>query len=315
MKQGMTRSSYAQEAAWRSYQPHLPPDLRCTDDRVPDEEWWRWRDRVVHVDRHTTPEAPAKIIAFHGAAGHGRLLAPVGIAAREFAETVAPDMPGYGHTDLGARKAFTYDDWVDAGVDLVASESQRDSRPIILFGASIGGMLAYDVAARAPQVRGVIATCLLDPRVPAVRRAVLRHEVLDRLTFALPLAARLAPALRIPTRLLANVRTVANDKDLVAAMLADKRGAGNAVPLSFLASWLASQRPVQPERFDVCPILLVHPGDDHWTPAPLSVAFLARLAVDTKYEDLPGCGHFPVEEPGLTVMRAAMKTFVHDVLS
>jgi pimeloyl-ACP methyl ester carboxylesterase len=81
------------------------------------------------------------------------------------------------------------------------------------------------------------------------------------------------------------------------------------VPIAFLASWLRSQRPVQPEQFTT-PVLLTHPGDDRWTPENLSLTFLQRITAETTYVELDNCGHFPVEEPGSTAMVDAARTFI-----
>ena len=301
--------TYARAREWVAYQPFLPARLRCEGEREPVEEFWSWRGHRVHLDRHTDEQAPVKLLALHGAGGNGRLLASVGIAARGHAETVAPDLPGYGHTRLAGSSSYTYGDWVAGVRALVEAEAARDGRPIVLFGASVGGMLAYDVAAVTPAVRGVIATCLLEPRDAQVRRAVVRLPILAR---GIPLLRALSPllgGLRVPIRLLANVRAIANDPALVDACISDPVGGGNRVPLSFLASWLRSARPVPPEWFTT-PVLLVHPGEDRWTLPHLSTRFLERVAGPTTYVELENCGHLPVEEPGLTATGEAIFAFL-----
>lgn len=301
--------TYAQHRAWEAYQPFLPPHLRCEGANEPVEEYWAWRGHRVHLDRHVDADAPVKLIALHGGGGNGRLLASVGIAARGTAETVAPDLPGYGHTRLKDGHAFTYDDWVDCVTDLVDAEAADDDRPVVLFGASMGGMLAYDVAARSDHVRGIAATCLLDPGDREVRRAVVRHP---GFAHGIPLLLALGPALgrvRVPMRWLSNMRAIANDPGLAEACLADPVGAGNRVPVSFLVTWLGSGRPVPPRRMQV-PVLLVHPAEDRWTPPQLSCAFLDQHGGPTTYVELPNCGHLPVEEPGVSRMARAMEEFL-----
>lgn len=302
---------YGQHRAWQAYQPYLPPELRCEGEAEPLEQYWDWRGHRVHLDRHVDSAAPVKLIALHGGGGNGRLLASVGIAGRGVAETVAPDLPGYGHTHLANGEPYTYADWVDCVEALVEDESS-DGRPIVLFGASMGGMLAFDVAAQSTRVVGVVATCLLDPRDREVRRAVVRHPALAS---AIPVILALEPLigrLRVPVRLLANVRAIANDAGLVKACLADPVGGGNRIPMSFIASWLRSERPVPPEQVDV-PVLLAHPGADRWTPPHLSRAFLDRLGGDSRYVELPNCGHFPVEQPGISTLAEAMSEFISQV--
>lgn len=53
-------------------------------------------------------------------------------------------------------------------------ETEDDGRPLILLGASIGGMIAYEVAERSGLVTEVAATCLLDPRDKQVRAVLTR---------------------------------------------------------------------------------------------------------------------------------------------
>lgn len=237
---------YAATDTWRAYQPFLPSALRCEADREPRGEYWAWRGYDVHLDRHANERAPVKLIALHGGGGNGRLMAPVGVAAREVAETVAPDLPGYGHTRLRGNRAYTYMDWVDCVDALIEAERDGDDRPIVLLGASIGGMLAYDAASWSDGVRGVIATCLLEPRDPEVQSAVVRHPVLRHAVPALLAAPAALGNVRIPIRFLANVRAIANDSDLAAACLDGPVGRGNSVPISFMASWLRSELPVPP---------------------------------------------------------------------
>lgn len=67
---------------------------------------------------------------------------------------------------------MTYEDWVDLLVDLVSAED--DGRPVILLGASIGGLLTVEAAARSRRVAAVVATCLLDPRERYARSAMTR---------------------------------------------------------------------------------------------------------------------------------------------
>lgn len=304
--------TYAQHRAWEAYQPYLPPELRCDGGAEPLEQYWDWRGHRIHLDRHVDPAASVKLIALHGGGGNGRMIASVGIAARGLAETVAPDLPGYGHTRLADGEGYTYADWVDCVEALVDAESS-DGRPIVLFGASIGGMLGFDVAARSSRVRAVVATSLLDPRDRDVRRAVVRHPALAPAIPALLALEPLVGRLRVPIRLLANVRAIANDPGLAEACLADPVGGGNRVPVSFLTSWLRSERPAPPQQVGV-PVLLAHPGADRWTPPHLSRAFLDRVGGPTRYVGLPNCGHFPVEEPGISTLAGAMREFIGQVL-
>jgi alpha-beta hydrolase superfamily lysophospholipase len=78
----------------------------------------------------------------------------------------------YGDTVEPDPSAVRYHDWLDLLCDLVESERAVAPRPLILFGASMGGMLAYEVAARSQAVDAAVVTCLLDTADPRARAAV-----------------------------------------------------------------------------------------------------------------------------------------------
>lgn len=48
------------------------------------------------------------------------------------------------------------------------------------------------------------------------------------------------------------------------------------------------------------PVTLLHPGRDAWTPVELSVRVLSRMGGPAELVMLRECGHFPIEEPGLS---------------
>ena len=45
---------------------------------------------------------------------------------------------------------------------------------------------------------------------------------------------------------------------------------------------------------------LLHPGRDAWTPIELSARVMSRAAGPAELVVLRECGHFPVEDPGVT---------------
>ena len=72
------------------------------------------------------------------------------------------------------------------------------------------------------------------------------------------------------------------------------------VPLGFLASYLFSRPEVPPQEFCEIPVTLILPAQECWTPPEMSLDFQRHVAAPTRHVPLEGCGHFPVEEPGLT---------------
>ncbi len=187
---------------------HFPSDLRPDPALVPESTWWPWRGNRIHVVRVARPEARVRAMVIHGAGGHAGALWPfAALAAERGAEVVVPDLPGYGRTEVADRRRIRYGDWVDCLTDLVRAQAAADPRPLVLVGASMGGMLAYEAAARTRAVAAVVATCLLDPRLPQAR------DVIGRVRWTGRHATRLLlPALddvRVPMRWIADMGAIA----------------------------------------------------------------------------------------------------------
>lgn len=292
---------------YRSYAEFLP--ARYVENLAPPTStWWPWRGNRVHIARAPAPGADVRMMLIHGGGGYSGALWPVATVAAGGVDVLAPDLPLYGDTVVAQPSRVRYQDWVALLTDLVRAERAADPRPLILFGASMGGMLAYEVAARTGQVAAVVATCLLDVSDPAARAAATRYPFLGRPAPAVLRA--LDPALgrlRVPIRWLADMTQMSTDPALSRLCAADPRGGGASVPLGFVSSWM-SFRHIAPEDFTAAPVTLVAPTADTWTPPELSIRFLQRISAPTTLVTLENCGHYPIEEPGLDQLRTAMLT-------
>jgi alpha-beta hydrolase superfamily lysophospholipase len=184
----------------------------------------------------------------------------------------------------------------------------------VLFGASIGGYLAYLCAAQSPHVTGLIATTLADPRQAAVQHDLARNRLLRAGLPLLPALARISGGLRLPIRWFTHMQRMSRDPALTALVCEDPLGGGNRVPLGLLASLFNTAPAVEPEQFQQCPVLLLHPALDHWTRVASSDLFFERLCVPKQRVLLENCGHFPVESPGLQQLRAATLDFLQDTV-
>jgi alpha-beta hydrolase superfamily lysophospholipase len=224
-------------------------------------------------------------------------------------EVVMPDLPGYG-LSLAPTGLFSYARWVDCAADLVEAEIRRTGRPVALFGMSVGGYLAYLAAAQGRKAAGVIATTLADPRLRIVRDQFAKHPRLNR-AFAplLPILAALFGGVRLPVRWFSNMKGIANDPEIVPLLCKDPIGGGNRMPLRFMRSLLTIRPAIEPEDFDLCPVLLAHPAADRWTTIEASRPFFDRIKGPKELVMLENCGHLPIEEPGFSRLEEAVVAF------
>lgn len=271
----------------------------------PASEWWPWRNHRIHLLRFRDANAPVRLLVVHGAGAHASGLWPVAslLTGRGF-DLTAVDMPLYGRTVTTSRGTVTYQDWVDLLVDLISAED--DGRPVILLGASIGGLLTVEAGARSSRVAAVVATCLLDPRERSARSAMTRFHSLALVFMPLLKLVR-GPIARIPVKVswIADLRNMGRDPRLGQLCAKDARGGGAWVPLGFLASYMQhSHSDARMARF---PVHLMHPELDAWTPVELSEDTLQTLHGPTTSQLLRGCGHFPLEEPGLADLLSGLE--------
>jgi alpha-beta hydrolase superfamily lysophospholipase len=311
-------TTYAQQDNWRQIQSFLPAEFQLKPGDEPQEEWWSWRGHRVHLDCYRNANAPLKVILFHGVGTNGRQMTTILGAplAREGFETIAIDMPEYGLTQVGRGKPVRYDDWVQAGSDFIDAELARDPRPIVLYGLSAGGMETYHVAAKNRKVKGIVGMTFLDQRSQQVRDETAYNRFMSRVGG--PLAALTArtplAGLRMPMAAASKMHALVNDPAALKTCMADKTSAGKWVTMRFLASYMNYQPVLEPEDFDVCPILLTQPARDQWTPLHLSRPFLDRIRhVPVKVTMLENAGHYPLEQPGLNQMVTAVRDFCMDV--
>jgi alpha-beta hydrolase superfamily lysophospholipase len=314
-----THVNYSNQAAWREIQAFLPRDYQLQPGQEPEEEWWHWRQHRIHLDCYRNPGAPLKVILFHGVGTNGRQMSTIlgaPLARRGF-ETIAIDMPEYGLTDVGPDEPVRYDDWVQAGSDLIDAERARDSRPIVLYGLSAGGMETYHVAALNRNVQGIVGMTFLDQRLQQVRDETALNAFMSRVGGPMARLAAKTPlaGMRMPMSLASKMHALVNDADALKACLADQTSAGNWVTMRFLASYVSYTPAIEPEDFKVCPILLTQPAQDRWTPLHLSEPFLRRIRhVPVRTTMLENAGHYPIEQPGLDQMVAAIHDFCGEIV-
>ncbi|MFD1334941.1 alpha/beta hydrolase [Oceanobacillus iheyensis] len=311
--------SYNEQAEWREIMQKLPEEYHFTDDYYPTEEWWDWKGHQVHLDCFRNAKAPAKVILLHGVGTNGRQMSMIlgGPLAQDGFETIAIDMPTYGVTKVNKEVVVKYDDWVDLACDYIDHELKRDDRPIVLYGLSAGGMEAYHITSKTKNVKGIIGMTFLDQRLQQVRDETTNNLFWSRV--GIPMASVACKFglenFKMKMSAPAKMSALCNDKNVMKIFNRDKTSAANVASMRFLDTYANYTPAIEPEDFDVCPILLTQPAEDKWTPLHLSKLVLDRInKVDVEIVNLKNGGHYPVEQPALDQMHQAILKFLNKVI-
>jgi alpha-beta hydrolase superfamily lysophospholipase len=305
-------TSYAAAQGWRRYLPFMPDQLRLPSGVEPEESWWGWRERLIHLDRIEAAQARGTVILVHGVGGYGRIVTGFGAPAITAGYSiVAPDLPGYGLSRAAWRR-LTFDTWVDCIRDLATLEQRRTGRPVVLFGLSLGGVVAYHAATSGAPIAGVIATTLADTTDPDVLASYSRFTLVGHV--GIPLMRRLrllTDPVPLPPAWAAKMESISNNPGLAELCTEDALGGGALLPTRFWRTLTSSPPPVQPEHFQTCPLLVAHAGQDRMTEIELTRRFVARMGPHAEFVELDQAGHFPIEQPGAAQLAAAVSNFLN----
>lgn len=314
-------ATYTGQRAWKEIEGFLPEQLHYTETYKPTEEIWNWKGNKVHLDTFRNANAPAKIICFHGVGTNGRQISMIigGPLAKDGFETITVDMPTYGVTEVNPDMLITYADWVQCGSDLIDEELKKDDRPIFIYGLSAGGMETYHVAAknRSKNIKGIIGMTFLDQRKAIVRRETANDKVSGTIGKTMVgLQCRLGRKnAKMKMKDASKMTALVNDPKCLDIMMNDVTSAGNSATLAFLYSYMTYQPDMEPEQFDVCPVLLTQPEKDRWTPQFLSDPFLDAIKkVTVKKTILKNGSHYPIEAEALADLHRECLEFINNEL-
>ncbi|WP_280419198.1 alpha/beta fold hydrolase [Nocardia carnea] len=239
------------------------------------------------------------VLALHGTFGRGSIFAGLARELAGVARIIAPDQRGHGRTDR--RESYTCADFV---ADTAAVLEQLELAPVVVLGHSRGGITAYQLAARYPEL---VAGLIIEDVGPVMRQPEIEHPVLPVRGWpaAAPTEADLADALQargIPdvSYFLQSAVTTPDGRsrflfdweDMMAVQLS---GVGD-----WWADWLGS----------ACPALVVRGEHSSMLPARLATQMAARRPA-TRLVDIAGAGHW-VHDDAPAAMAAAIRYFVAD---
>lgn len=301
----MTNSSprYAAHPSWLRYRDLLARRFGIVFESEPLERDQEFRGHTLHIDEWL-PKGPSQgtLLLVHGAGGHGRLLAPFAEWAAGLGwRVLAPDLPGYGLTRIHPAWDWDARDWPACVAEL--ADQAVASGPVVLFGGSLGGVTAIRAAQQCVAVRGVIATTLIDMRDPTSLIQSARWPWLGRLTVHL---SRRAPwmldRLPLPLAFATPIAALTSDRELGRYFETDPLLGRRIIPGRFFRS-LHTYVPARADYDLHCPLLLVHPGADAWTPTAMSMPIFASITSEKRLRELSNGAHLPLEQPAYDELR------------
>jgi pimeloyl-ACP methyl ester carboxylesterase len=259
---------------------------------------------VHYVDYGGNPDGPA-VVLVHGLGGshlNWDLLAPLLTGQ---ARVFAIDLPGFGRSEPGGRKAS-----VPANVAVLGRFIDEVVRePAVLVGNSMGGMISILTTGERPQ--SVTGLVLLDPAIPGPRRALDPLVALTFALYAVPLIGerflrrnrtrKTAVARVHETLQLCGVDPGAVPTEVIerSVALIEERQDVEGMDRAFLAAARSLLRVLaDPRRYRRAmagirvPVFLVHGDRDRLVPVTAARDIAARHPA-WRYLELPDVGHVP----------------------
>ena len=315
----MSRNNFARYAgtqSWINYRRLLQERFDLILHSEPTEQQTIWEGHTLHIDAWASRGVDTEkgtIILVHGAGGHGRLLAPIAdsLAALGW-RVIAPDLPGYGLSPTRKGWRWNYDDWPKYIAWLADQEAGKG--PVALMGLSVGGMTAFGDAQIAKSVSGVIVTTLIDMGDADIFDKASRWPWLGALSqFTWRFASWLTDLCTLPLRLVAPMGALSSDPLLRQYLVEDPLLGGLIVPTRFFRT-LHNWRPLRPDLSLGCPVLLVHPSKDTWTPTAMSLPTYNKVRGPKRFVQLTDGAHLPIEQPARAELMAEISTFLGEIL-
>jgi len=310
--------SYRNLPSWLDYKAILSSEFDFEIEREPTERWENLAGHKIHVDewspvgnlnanRKTVGDS-GTVVLVHGGGGNGRILAPVAKYIADLGwRVLAPDLPGFGLT----RPAIGWRGDYAAWPALVTELANRQAGPVVLIGASMGGLTALHAAQRMQRPPfAVVATTLLDLSDPGTFVRAARWRALGWLSL---LSARLTPWLMdrflLPLNIAAPLGAMSSNGLMARYFRKDPLLGAKWVPLRF---WRTAHA-FRLQRFDVpCPLILIHPGADKWTSPDESLRTFRKITSEKRYVLLPEGSHLPVEPDALAALVQQIKFVLRD---
>ncbi|WP_258527871.1 alpha/beta fold hydrolase [Streptomyces sp. NBRC 110611] len=111
------------------------------------------------------------LVALHGTFGRGSIFAQLAEDLGPRVRVIAPDQRGHGLSDHTG--SYTREDFIEDAVRFVEHLGRA---PVVVLGHSLGGITAYQLAARRPDL---VEALIVEDVGPVMRRPEIAEPVLD----------------------------------------------------------------------------------------------------------------------------------------
>jgi esterase len=240
------------------------------------------------------------LLALHGSFGRGAIFTRLAadLRAGSGVRVVAPDQRGHGYSDH--RGGYSRDEFVSDAAGFVR---QLGLGPVAVLGHSLGGITAYQLAARYP---GLVSALIIEDVGPVMCRPQIKNPVLDVRGWPRSAPTRKALEQCILAQGLPDagyfMRSAVADGgrwrllfDWDQMMDVQEGGVGD-----WWADWLGSR----------CPALVLRGGHSTLLPPGLAQQMVTRRP-DTRLVEFPGAGHWIHDDDPAGVARAIVEFLTH----
>jgi len=161
-----------------------------------------------------------------------------------------------------------------------------------------------------------MVSSLADTRRKNVQLQLAKNKTVGKYAFSFLSATKIiTDNMKIPIKVTTKMWAMANNPSFVDKLKKDKVGSGSWVYMKFLRTLFEANPKIEPEDFSNCPLLFFQPENDHIIPWEISEPFYNKLNCDKKIVVLKGCGHIPMEKPGINQLREAALNFLDNLNS
>lgn len=114
----------------------------------------------------------------------------------------------------------------------------------------------------------------------------------------------------LPMKAVSKMNALTNNKLALKIFLQDKASASASVQLQFLYDYTHYKLPIPVAEFDKCPIILMHPEKDNWTPLYLSKISMKGIKAPYTIKCLKDGSHYPMEVTALNQLLQYSDEFI-----